>query len=65
MTLNISALERAVLRAFVAALVIAAPFGARAQARATLADSAVPITIDEAIRRARQSAPASIQARGS
>ncbi len=65
MTFAITALERAALRVCYAALVIAAPLGARAQAPATAADSAVPITIDEAIRRARQSAPASIQARGS
>ena len=43
-------------------LALAAPLAA--QTAAIVTDSAVPITIDEAIRRARQNAPAAIQARG-
>ena len=73
---SLSIRRRAAIGAFLTAVALAAVHGAGAQtplpdsaamaARLPVADpdSAIPITLDEAIRRARSNAPASIQARG-
>ena len=58
--------RRAAIGAFLTAAgaVAARPTGAQAPVPVAAPGAAIPITLDEAIRRARASAPASIQARG-